>query len=137
MTRTLLIGLVAACALVGWGCGEKPDFSATTVTPSAEIPNAETAQAEAATAELTDAVKVEAPTVDSPEVQTLIGEATALLEQATQYVKDNKLDLAKSAIDTLIELKPLLPSEWQSKIDAVMALYNTKNALGGMKLPAY
>ena len=153
MDRTLLIGLVAACALVGWGCGEEPEPSATTVRPPAEMPKVETLQAEAkkvdvpdveaTKVELTEALKVEAakvktpeaPKVDSPDVQALIGQAKPLLEQATQYIKDNKLDLAKKAIDTLMELKTLLPAEWQDKIDAVMSLYNAKSALGGLKLP--
>ena len=74
-----------------------------------------------------------APKIDSPEVQALIGQAKPLLEQATQYIKDNKLDLAKTAIDQLMKLKTMLPAEWQGKIDAVTELYNAKKALGGLK----
>ena len=155
MARTLLVGLVAACALVGWGCGDEPEPPATAVKPPAEMPKVETPQAEttklevpkveAIKAQVTEALKVEAPKLevpelpklDSPDVQALIGQATPLLEQATQYIKANKLDLAKTAIDKLLELKALLPSEWQDKIDAVTTLYNAKKELAGVKLPAF
>ena len=147
MTSRLLIGLVAACALVGWGCGEEPEPSATTVSPPAETPHVETPHAETANVEVppVEVRKLEVPKlavpelpkVDSTDVQALIGQATPLLEQAAQYLKDNKLELAKTAIDKLLEIKPLLPSEWQHKIDAVMTAYNAKKELGGLKLPAF
>ena len=147
MARRLLIGLVAACALVGWGCGEEPETPLNVRPPAwtheKETPPAEAKTVEAPKVELTEAPKVEvpkvavpeAPEVDSPEVQALIGQAKPLLEQATQYIKDNKLELAKKAIDELMKLKTMLPPEWQEKIEAVVSAFNAQKALGGFKLP--
>ena len=90
MIRRLLIGLVAACALVGFGCGDEPEPSSRSVSPPAGTPEVDAAQIETpkvdaskveeAQTKVADALKAEAskltatdaPTLDSPEVQALI-----------------------------------------------------------------
>lgn len=52
-------------------------------------------------------------------------EAQKLLDQAMQYIKDNKLDDANNVLTKLEALKPKLPAEWASKIDSARSAYNT------------
>ena len=127
MTKRLLIGLVAACALVGWGCGEEPEPPTTTISPPAQAPAPETTQVEIP--------KVEVPKSITPEVQALISRSEPLLAQAKQYIKDNKLELAKKAIDELMKYKTELPPALQEQIDALIKAFDAQKALGGLTLP--
>ena len=52
-------------------------------------------------------------------------QAQSLLDQAMQYIKDNKLDDADTALTKLEALKPKLPAEWASKIDSARSAFNT------------
>jgi uncharacterized protein YjbJ (UPF0337 family) len=62
-------------------------------------------------------------------------EAQKLLDQATQYVKENKMDLADKTLTQLEGMKPQLPSSYGSKIDAARSMFNTaqkgQGLLGG------
>jgi len=60
-----------------------------------------------------------------------------LIDQATAYVKDNKLDLADSTIKQLEGMKASLPAEYQGKIDELRSLFDkAKTAMPGMpKMP--
>ena len=135
MTRRLLIGLVAACALVGWSCGEEPAPPTTTGRPPAQMPAPGTTPVEMPKVEVPKVAIPEIPKIDSPEVQALIEKAQPLLEQAQQYLKDNKLELAKKAIDELMKLKAQLPPEWQEKIDSAMKAFEMLDARGVPQLP--
>jgi hypothetical protein len=52
-------------------------------------------------------------------------QATDLLTKVTTYVKENKMDLAEKALAELDKLKPQLPAEYQSKIDAAHTMFDT------------
>ena len=135
MTRRLLIGLVAACALVGWGCGEEPGSSSTTDRPASGVPAAGTTQIEVPKIEVPEVAIPEVPELDSAEVQALMAKAKPLLEKAQQYLKDNKLELAKPVIDELMKMKAQLPAVLQEQIDAAMKSFEMLDAKGMPKLP--
>ena len=67
-------------------------------------------------------------------------QADALLTQASDYIKNNKLDLADQAVTKLQEMKSSLPTEYGPKIDELKTALDAAKASGGklpggMKLP--
>jgi hypothetical protein len=62
-------------------------------------------------------------------------QADALIAQATDYIKNNKLDLADQAVTKLQDMKGSLPTEYGPKIDELKAALDAAKAAGG-KLPA-
>jgi hypothetical protein len=63
-------------------------------------------------------------------------QATDLLTKVTTYVKENKMDLAEKALAELDKLKPQLPADYQSKIDAAHTMFDTAKkgkGLGDLK----
>jgi len=65
-------------------------------------------------------------------------QAKQLMDQAMQYIKENKLDLAEKAVNQLDGLKSQLPAEWGPRIDQVHSALNAAKAsggVGGLKLP--
>jgi len=106
MSRRLLIGLVAACALAGWGCGDEPEPPASTARPPAQVPPVA-------------APDVEKPAVPSPAEQALISRAEQMLAQADQNIKDKDLDSARKAVDELVKMKDQLPAALQEEVDKV------------------
>jgi hypothetical protein len=64
-------------------------------------------------------------------------QAKQLMDQAMQYIKENKLDLAEKAVNGLDALKGQLPPDWGPKIDQVhSALSAAKATSGSGVLPA-
>jgi hypothetical protein len=67
-------------------------------------------------------------------------EADRLIQQATTYIKENKMDLADQAVAKLKELKPKLPASYGPRIDQLAQTVDTlKNGasklnLGGLNL---
>ncbi len=59
---------------------------------------------------------------------TVTAEAQKLLDQATQYIKENKMDLADTTIKKLEEMKAQLPAEWQAKIADARAMFDKAKA---------
>jgi hypothetical protein len=60
-----------------------------------------------------------------------VSKAQELMTQATNYIKDNKLDLAEKALAQLDELKPKLPASYAPKIDSLHTLLdNAKKGKG-------
>lgn len=60
-------------------------------------------------------------------------QAQQLLDQATTYIKENKMDLADKSLTQLEALKPKLPPEWASKVDSARSTFNTAKS-GASKL---
>lgn len=52
-------------------------------------------------------------------------QAQTLLDQAMQYIKDNKLNDADTVLTKLEAMKSKLPADWASKIDSARAAYNS------------
>ena len=55
-------------------------------------------------------------------------EAQKLLDQAMQYIKDNKLNDADTVLTKLEAMKPKLPAEWASIIDSARSAFNSAKA---------
>ena len=51
--------------------------------------------------------------------------ADQLVNQTTQYVKENKLELAEKSLTQLEQLKPQLPQTYHPKIDQARSLFDT------------
>lgn len=91
-----------------------------------------------------DAVKSaadSAQTAGADMAATVTAEAQKLLDQATAYVKENKLDSAEPIIKKLEEMKAKLPAEWAAKIAQARSAFDTaKKAMmampAGMPAPA-
>ena len=71
---------------------------------------------------------------------TAESQADTLIAQATQYVKDNKLDLADQAVTKLQGMKGSLPATYGPTIDNLKTMLDAakaKNGVlpGGLKLP--
>jgi hypothetical protein len=63
-------------------------------------------------------------------------EAQKLLDQAMNYVKENKLDLAEKAVTQLEGMKASLPAAMQTQVDNARKMLNTAKAAGAVKVPA-
>lgn len=66
-------------------------------------------------------------------------QAKEWLDKATQYIKDNKLDLASDALDKVEAMKDKLPAALQGQLGTARSLLNAakvKGAAGGVQLPA-
>jgi hypothetical protein len=105
--KMLGIGSILALALAGCGDNNAP-------TPAATKPTA------AATAAAGNAMNAATADVKAT--------ADKLLADASQYVKDNKWDLANKTVAELDKSKPNLPAEYGPKIDQVKQLLATAQA---------
>lgn len=64
---------------------------------------------------------------------SVTAEAQKYLDQATEYVKEKKFDLADEAVKKLEALKAKLPAEWAAKIDQARSMLDTaKKAVESM-----
>ena len=59
-------------------------------------------------------------------------EAQKLLDQATQYIKENKWDLADKSLTQLEGMKSQLPASYGPKIDASRKMFNTAKSGSGL-----
>jgi hypothetical protein len=64
------------------------------------------------------------------------GEAQKLIDQATTYIKENKLDLAEKAVTQLEGMKASLSPALQKQVDNARGLLDTAKKAGAVKLPA-
>jgi hypothetical protein len=71
-----------------------------------------------------------APAAASDATDAKTAEAQKLLDQALQYIKDNKLDLADKALTQLDGMKASLPASFAPKIDDAKKLLATAKASG-------
>jgi hypothetical protein len=139
----LLVGGLILGGLSLVGC-EKED--ATTATPPApqESPAAQPAggaldkAAQDAAGTLTDAKKQAAGAVESAKeagaeaTSTIQNEAQKLLDQATQYIKENKFELADQTIAKLEGMKAQLPQTMQDAIGKARSALDTAKKAQGM-----
>jgi hypothetical protein len=103
-----------------------PAMPATPATPSADASKDATA--------VTGGAATTAPAVPPPAAAAAVdaktAEAQKLLDQATEYIKENKLDLADKTLTQLEGMKASLPPEWASKIDTARKSLTAAKASG-------
>ena len=138
--RSHLIGGLIVAAALGFGCDQSDSTSS---TPPQNTTAGERA-AEAATAAQKDATGVvegakkeaagaveETKAAGSEAVSAIQGEGQKLLDQAMQYIKENKFDLAEQTLVKLEGMKAQLPETMQKGIaQARSALDTAKKAAG-------
>jgi len=101
-----------------------PAMPATPATPSADASKDAAAGAAATTAPAVP------PPAAAAAVDAKTAEAQKLLDQATEYIKENKLDLADKTLTQLEGMKASLPPEWASKIDTARKSLTAAKASG-------
>jgi hypothetical protein len=112
--------LAAGLAMGMVGCEKKETTPATPTNPPAPQPQAVTNAVQNMASSAQSAAKEAAATVTA--------EAQKLLDQATQYIKENKMDLADTTIKKLEEMKAQLPAEWQAKIADARSMFDKAKA---------
>ena len=142
MRTQFICGLLVACVL-GIGCDQADSTTATPPPPEQSAGERTAGAVDAAqkdAAGTADAAKKEAAgaidsakTAGAEATSTIQGEAQKLLDQAMQYIKENKLDMAEQALVKLEGMKAQLPETMQSSIaQARSALDTAKKASGAM-----
>jgi hypothetical protein len=133
--RATLAAFLLVSGLTLAGC-EKSD--STSSTPAPPAPSGErTASDQAAGA--TEAAKKEAAgavegakATGAEATSAIQGEAQKLLDQATQYIKENKFDLADQALVKLEGMKAHLPETMHSAIAQARSALDTAKKGAGM-----
>ena len=143
MRAHFICGLIVA-GMLGFGCDQS---DSTTATPPA-APNTAAGERAAGAVDAAgrdaagtaDAAKKEAAgaiegakTAGAEATSAIQGEGQKLLDQALQYIKENKLDLAEQTLVKLEGMKAQLPETMQKGIaQARSALDTAKKASGAM-----
>jgi len=111
--------------------------SGTAASATPAIPAAPTVPAVPADAAASAAAK-EAPAAATtqPVDSATSAKAQELLDQAMQYIKDNKYDLADKTLTQLEGMKASLSPTMQKSVDQARTMLTTAKAGGGIKLPS-
>jgi len=134
-------GALFLAAAFAVGCESKETKSSTSATAPAAAGDAAPSAATPAGATAGPSESAAAPT-SAPSAQMTATEAQTKLDQVTQYIKDNKLDLAEKSLKQLEDNKAQLPVTVADKLPQVRSALNAakaggtvKDAAGGLKLP--
>ncbi len=119
--RTWYTAAVAAVLLLG-ACGK-------TETPPAAPSTPAPAPTTTPAAGISAATKAAAAVMSSADAQKL-------LDEAGQYIKDHKLDLAETAVSSLEKAKPNLPADLQPRVAQLRQLLDAAKAASAASLPA-
>jgi len=110
------------------------DAASTAADATRDAANATADKAREITGAATDtATDAKAQTVDA--ANTVSAEATTLMDQTVQYVKENKWELADSSMAKLESMKDKLPESLKPRYQQVKTMYDSAKAGNGMKLP--
>jgi hypothetical protein len=147
------LGAAVVLAAAMGGCGNDNTPTATPApTPAAPVtpatPAAPTTPTTPTTPTATEtpampAAPAAAPTPVTPTTPSAAADATAattsqadaLIKQATDYVKNNKLDLASDAVTKLQAMKGSLPASYGPQIDQLKAMVDAAQVQNG-KVPS-
>lgn len=131
--RTFALGMtLAAAALIG--CDPADDTTPDTppqTTPAASPEAQALDQARAVTGQAEQRAG-EAAQQAGEAAEATTAEAQKLLEQATQYINENKWDLAEKTIAQLEGMKASLPGALQTQVDNARKLLETRRAAGNV-----
>lgn len=113
------------------------DSSATPAAPAAPAaPATPAVPAIPAPADVAAAAAPAATQAAAGATSAVEAEAQKLLDQATAYIKENKLDLADKTLTQLEGMKAQLSPTLAKGVDNARSLLNTAKAGGGLKLPS-
>jgi len=112
----------------------KPAAPATPATPAVPATPATPSAAAPVIPPAPDAAAAVAPATQAASAAD--AEAQKLLDQAIQYVKDNKLDLADSTLTKLEGMKSSLSPTLQKGVDNARSMLTAAKAGGGIKIPS-
>lgn len=121
------VAALGAGLFLGSGCEKAADKPAVPSNPPAPVPQAATPASGTMTMSTpagTGTVTMSAPTATGTMTSsanavsaTSTADAQKLLDQATQYIKENKWELADSTLKQLEAMKASLPADWAPRID--------------------
>ena len=111
--RILMFAVPVVAGMAFVGCDTKSNTPAPATPPSSATPAAPTADA---VKTATDAAKTAAANVSA--------DAQKLLDEVTQNIKDNKMQLAEDGLKKLEAMKPSLPADWAPKIDQARSAFD-------------
>ncbi len=132
--RIMFAGLFVA-GLMAVGCEKK---SETPTVPPPPQPRPEATVPEVQTPAVTPAAPAapaEPAAPAAPAAADVTTQAQKLLDQATEYIKDKKWDLAEQTLTKLEGMKAQLPAEWASKIDGARKTFDAAKAAGAIQMP--
>jgi hypothetical protein len=110
-----------------------PAAPATPAAPTATIPPAPDTSAATAAA---NTAATQATAAANSAVSATDAEAQKLLDQTMQYIKENKLDLADTALTKLEGMKSSLSPTLQKGVTDARSMLTAAKAGGGIKIPS-
>ena len=131
-TRHFFCASILAC-IMAVGC-EKKETPQTPPPTAPPAPQA-TGAAAAPTADAAGAAAQDAAAKGTAASSEATAQAQKLLDQAMQYIKDQKWDLADTTLSKLEGMKAQLPPEWAGKIDGARKAFNAAKASGAIQVP--
>jgi hypothetical protein len=136
MRKTWLIAPIVVGGLLIVGCEKSETKSAAPAAPAVPATPQSAAPATPAAPAIPpppDTAKMMAATTQA--AGTASAEAQKLLDQAVQYIKDNKLDLADKTLTQVEGMKSSLSPAMQKQVDSARSMLNAAKAGGGIKIP--
>jgi hypothetical protein len=122
-----LTGLVMSAAIAMGGCEKKEQAP----SPPPPQPQATSAEPAAPAGPAPAIPAATAPAAEQAAGAAATAEAQTLLEQVTNYIKENKLELAEQTLNKLEAMKGRLPAEWASKIEDARKMLAAAKLAGG------
>lgn len=125
MKKQILTTSIALTAALLWGC-EKGPSSTQEVSdqPTTEAAKEMVDSAVTAVKEESAEIAESASEITDAAVQ----KAQSLIEQATQYINEGRLDLGEEIMTQLANLRDSLPESLQTQIDNLQGLFTTKQS---------
>ena len=137
----ITVGAILAAAV--FGCEQKDDASKT--TPPARTSTEGTNPVKDATADASNKAADAAQTAKDniagassaakDATNATVAEAQTKLDQVTQYIKDNKLDLAETTLSGLEKMKASLPEAIQNQLASARSALNAAKAKAATGTP--
>jgi len=135
---TMILAIVIACLVVG-GCSKKEEPAPTPSETPAEAPKTPPAEKPSVPEKVVDEIQETSATAVETAKETaedVVAEAKKLLEQATNYLKENNLDAVEPLLAKLDELKASLPESVQKQIESLEKTFGIAKTTGGeVKIP--
>lgn len=125
MKKQILTTSIALTAALLWGCEKGPsstqEVSGQPTTEAAkEMVDSAVTAAKEESAEIAESA--------SEITDAAVQKAQSLIEQATQYINEGRLDLGEEIMTQLANLRDSLPESLQTQIDNLQGLFTSKQS---------